>query len=221
MARLVQLALLNRLPRRSRRSRWRRLAKSLARPQTVLWVAPALLLPFLAMALISEDAGPSPIEQTVAALPIPVDQSNPADAAAAGSPFGTGAAPPASVTMPIYNQSALALTTQMQTINANRWDQPDQPVAMLDQMDYAELHPAARAQDDLLAGEVNGLLTMPLSADISFKIFQAYCGAQPGDPFYSVDIKSLPIDRDLLASLQELAQLAPNSGLCPRLSGKG
>jgi hypothetical protein len=219
MARLVHLALLNRLPRRSRRNRWRRLAKSLARPQTVLWVAPALLLPFLAMALINEDNGPSPIEQTVAALPIPVDQSNPAGAAAGGSPFGTGTAPPPSVTMPIYNKSALALTVQMQAMNASRWDQPDQPFAMLDHRDYQELHPASHTQDDLLVGEVNGLLTMPLSADISFKIFQAYCSAQPGDPFYSVDIKALPIDRDLLASLQELARLAPDSGLCPRLAG--
>src|SRR5215472_4482434 len=109
MARLVHLSLLNRLPRRSRRSRrsrWRRLAKSLARPRTVVWAAPALLLPFLAMALINEDSGMSPIEQTVAALPIPVDQSDPAGAAEAGSPFGTGAGPSPSVTMPIYNRSA-------------------------------------------------------------------------------------------------------------------
>jgi hypothetical protein len=219
MARLVHLALLNRLPRRSRRNKWRRLAKSLARPRTALWAAPALLLPFLVMALISEDSGPSPIEQTVAALPIPVDQSNTAGAAAAGSPFGTGAAPSASVTMPIYNKSALAVTAQMQTMNANRWDQPDQPVAILDRMDYEALHPLDRMQDDLLVGEVNGLLTMPLSADLSFKIFEAYCSAQPGDPFYSVDVKSLPIDRDLLASLEQLARLAPDSGLCPRLAG--
>ena len=220
MARLVHLALLNRLPRRSRRNKWRRRAKFLARPQTVLWVAPVLLLPFLAMALINDDSGPSPIEQTVASLPIPVDQSNPTGAGVAGSPFGTGGASP-SVTMPIYNQSALAVTAQMQAINAGRWDQPDQPIAMLDQRDYEELHPLSHAQDDLLAGQVNGLLTMPLSADLSFKIFQAYCSAQPGDPFYAVDVKSLPIDRDLLASLEGLARLAPNSGVCPRLSGAG
>jgi hypothetical protein len=219
MARLVHLALLNRLPRRSRRSKWRRLAKSLARPQTVLWVAPALLLPFLVMALVDEDSGMSPIEQTVAALPIPVDQSNPAGSADAGSPFGTGASPSPSVTMPIYNKSALAITAQMLAMNANRWDQPDQPVAVLERMDYDALHPHEHVQDDLLVGEVNGLLTMPLSSDISFKIFQAYCSAAPGDPFYSVDVKALPIDRDLLASLQELARLAPNSGLCPRLAG--
>lgn len=219
MARLVHLALLNRLPRRSRRNKWRRLAKSLARPRTVLWAAPALLLPFLAIALINVDSGPSPIEETVAALPIPVDQSNPAGAGAAGSPFGTGAGSSPSVTMPIYNQSALAVTAQMQTINANRWDQPDQPVAVLDRMDYEALHPLDHTQDDLLAGEVSGLLTMPLSADLSFRIFEAYCSAQPGDPFYSVDVKSLPIDRDLLTSLEELAHLAPDSGLCPRLAG--
>jgi hypothetical protein len=207
------------LPRRSRRSKWLRLAKSLARPRTALWAAPALLLPFLAMALINEDSGLSPIELTVVALPIPVDQSNPAGASEAGSPFGSGAGPSASVTTPIYNQSALAVMAQMQAMNANRWDQPDQPVAVLERTDYDAVHPHEHMQNDLLVGEVNGLLTMPLSADLSFKIFQAYCSAQPSDPFYGVGVESLPIDRDLLASLEELAKLAPNSGLCPRLAG--
>ena len=214
MARLVHLALLQRLPRGSRRARWRRLAKKLARPQTAFWAAPALLLPLVAAALISEESGPSPIEQTVASLPVPVDQSNPAAALADTSPFGSGAAPPTSVTMPIYNNSALVLSTQMQVMNANRWYEPAQPVEMLDRMDYAQLHPRERSQDDLLVGEVNGLLTTPLSVDLSVKLFRDYCSAQPGDPFYDLDVDALPIDKDLLASLQQLAELAPDSALC-------
>jgi hypothetical protein len=220
MAKLVQLALLQRLPRHSRRSRWRRLGRRLASPRTALWAAPVLALPFLVMALISEDGTPSPIEQTVAALPVPVDQSGPAEAQATGvSPFGAGAGPPPSVTMPIYNNSALALTAQMQVMNAGRSDQPDAPVEQLQALDYAELHPQDRSMDDLLVGQVNGLLTMPLSADISFKIFQEFCNAQPGDAYYTVNIASLPIDHDLLAALEQLAKLTPDSGFCPRLAG--
>jgi hypothetical protein len=217
MARLVHLALLQRLPRTSRRSRWRRVAKKLARPQVALWAAPVLLLPFLAMALINEDGGPSPIEQTVAALPVPVDQSSSAEALADSSPFCSGAAAPTSITMPIYNKSALVLTTQMQVMNANRWYEPSQPVEMLERMDYAQLHPRERVQDDLLVGEINGLLTMPLSADLSIKLFREYCSAQPGDAFYGMDVNSLPIDKDLLGSLQQLARLAPDAGLCPQI----
>lgn len=219
MARLVHLALLQRLPRSSRRSRWRRIAKKLARPQTVLWAAPALLLPFLAMVLINEDIGTSPIEQTVASLPVPVDQSASADTLADASPFGSGASPGTSVTMPIYNKSALVLSAQMQAMNASRSYEPSQPVEMLERLDYAQLHPTERVQDDLLVGEINGLLTMPLSADLSVKIFREYCAAKPGDPFYTVDVNSLPIDKELLASLQQLTRLAPNSGLCPRAAG--
>jgi hypothetical protein len=218
MARLVHLALLQRLPRTSRRSKWRRVAKKLARPQTAFWAAPALLLPFMAMALINEDIGTSPIEQTVASLPVPVDQSNPIQALADTSPFGSGASPPPSVTMPIYNKSALVLSTQMQVMNANRWYEPSHPVEMLERLDYAQLHPRERVQDDLLVGEVSGLLTMPLSADLSIRLFREYCSAQPGDAFYGMDVNSLPIDKDLLASLEQLARLAPNSGLCPRVT---
>ena len=215
---LVHSALRQRFPPRSRRNKWRRVAKKLARPQTALWAAPALLLPLVAMVLISEDSGPSPIEQTVASLPVPVDLSNPAGTLADSSPFGSGSARLTSTTMPIYNTSALVLSTQMQVMNANRWYEPEQPVEILDRMDYAQLHPRERSQDDLLVGEVKGLLTMPLSADLGIKLFREYCAAQPDDPFYDTDVNDLPIDKDLLASLQQLALFAPNSGFCPRVS---
>lgn len=218
MTRLVHLALLQRLPRPRRRSQWRRrLAKRLASPRTALWAAPALLLPFLAIVLISEDRSPSPIEQTVAALPVPVDQSAPANALA--SPFGTGKPPPSSETVPLYNNSALALAARMHALDAARSDQPDAPLERLDRLDYAELHPLDQVKDDLLVGPVNGLLTMPLSADLSFKIFIEYCNARPDDPYYRLDITSLPIEHDMLAALEELARLSPGGTLCPRMAG--
>ena len=224
MARLVHLALLQRLPKHSRRARWRRLAKKLSSPRTALWAAPALLLPILAAVMINEDIGPSPIEQTIEALPLPVaGQSAGATALSPGeSPLGAaGTTPSPSVTMPIYNNSALALTAQMQAMNANRWYEPNAPLDELQQREYAALHPQERVGDDLLVGQVSTLLAMPISPDISFKIFLDFCNAKSGDPYYGVDVNSLPIDPELRASLVELASLTPDSGFCPRLSGKG
>jgi hypothetical protein len=191
----------------------------LASPRTVLWVAPALALPFLALLLIGEDGPPSPIEQTVAALPLPGGQPVPAGPRASGaSPFGAAAAASPEVTMPIYNNSAIVLTSQMRVMNADRSDQPAAPLERLDRIDYAELHPADRAKDDLLVGNVDRLSTTPLPRDLSIKIFFEYCTAQPGDPTYTQDALSLPIEHDLLAALEQLSRLSPGSILCPRLA---
>ena len=52
----------------------------------------------------------------------------------------------------------------------------------------------------------------------SAKIFQEYCYAQPGDAYYGINVQSLPIDRDLLASLVNLAKMTTDTGFCPRLA---
>ena len=75
--------------------------------------------------------------------------------------------------------------------------------------------------DDLLVGQVNALLTSPVAPDISAKIFQEFCHAQPGDAFYGMELKNLPIDRDLLASLVNLAKMTSDTGFCPRLAESG
>jgi hypothetical protein len=223
MTRLVDIALQQRLPPPRRRSQWRRrLAKRLASPRTALWAAPALALPVLAMVLISKDwswSPMSPIERTVAALPVVAGQSGPAGTpATAASPFGTGAGLPPSETGPLYNNSAAALAPRMQTTNGYEWDEPGSPMEHVDRRDYAEIHPRDRSKDDLLVGEVSGLLTTPLSMDLSLKIFLEYCNARPGDPSYDVDVLALPIERERLAAMEQLARLSRGGALCPRLA---
>ena len=185
-----------------------------------MWAAPALLLPLLAMGLVNNERSFSPIEQTIGALPVPVDaQSGTQPLPPGASPLGAaGTGLPTSVTMPIYNNSAQALAARMSLtypmLTEDRAPSQDE----MKSSEYAQLHPRSRMMDDLLVGQVNDLLTSPVSPDISVRIFQEYCNAQPGDPYYAIDIKSLPIDRDLLASLVELASLAPDSGFCPHIT---
>jgi hypothetical protein len=206
--------------RPSRRERRRRLWKALASPRTALWAAPALLLPLLAIGLIDDERSASPIEQTIEALPVPVDQE------AGTQPLSPGATPlgaagtrlPTSVTMPIYNNSAQALAARMALTNVVVSDESQRTQDEMRTSEYDILHPRERMMDDLLVGQVNTLLTSPVAPDISVKIFQEYCNARPGDPYYGVDVTALPIDRDLLSALVQLARLTPDTGFCPRVA---
>jgi hypothetical protein len=221
MSKLVDLALSQRLPRPRRRSQWRRrLAKRLASPRTVLWAAPALALPFLALVLIGEDRSPSPIEQTVNSLPAPAGPSASGDVLASrASPFGAGGRPGVSETVPLYNDSALALAARLRSMGASGSNAPDALLEQLQRLNYAELHPLGGFKDDLLVGPVNGLPATPLSVDLSFKIFMEFCAARPGDPSSSVDVLVSPAERQRLGATEQLAEPSPGGAPCPRLSG--
>jgi len=186
----------------------------------MLWAAPALLLPLLAIGLVDDGRSASPIEQTIEALPVPVDQE------AGTQPLPPGATPlgaagtrlPASVTMPLYNNSAQALAARMSLADPVMADEPERTQDEMRTSEYEIVHPLERTMDDLLVGQVNALLTSPVAPDISVKIFQEYCNARPGDPYYGMSVTDLPIDRDLLASLVQLARLTSDTGFCPDLS---
>ena len=192
----------------------------MASPRTALWAAPALLLPLLAIGMGGQDRAPSPIEQTIQALPVPVD----AEAGTAALPDGdtplgaAGTRLPTSVTMPIYNNSAQALAARLFLTTPVMADEAKHTQEQMRSSEYGLLHPQQRVMDDLLVGQVNALLTSPVAPDISAKIFQEYCYAQPGDAYYGIDVKNLPIDRDLLASLVNLAKMTTDTGFCPRLA---
>ena len=212
--------MIERPKRLSRRARRRRLWKALASPRTALWAAPALLLPLLAIGIGGQERAPSPIEQTIEALPIPVDPGSGAQAPADGStPMGAaGTRLPTSVTMPIYNNSAQALAARLFLTTPVLPEEAKHTQEQMRTSEYELLHPRQRVMDDLLVGQVNALLTSPVAPDLSAKIFQEFCNAQPGDPYYSMDLKNLPIDRDLLSALVNLAKMTSDTGFCPRLS---
>jgi hypothetical protein len=193
----------------------------LASPRTALWAAPALLLPLFAIALTGQDRAPSPIEQTIESLPVPVDSEAGTQALPPGAtPLGAaGTRLPTSVTMPIYNNSAQALAARMFLTAPVVPNEINRTQEQIKTSEYEAVHPQQRMMDDLLVGQVNGLLTSPVAPDISAKIFQEYCNAKPGDPYYGVSLESLPIDRDLLASLVQLAKMTSDSGFCPHLTG--
>ncbi len=192
----------------------------MASPRTALWAAPALLLPLLAIGISGQDRAPSPIEQTIQALPVPVDAEGGTAALADGdTPLGAaGTRLPTSVTMPIYNNSAQALAARLFLTAPVMADEARHTQEEMRTSEYELLHPKTRVMDDLLVGQVNTLLTSPVAPDISAKIFQEFCHAQPGDAFYGMELKNLPIDRDLLASLVNLAKMTSDTGFCPRLA---
>jgi hypothetical protein len=179
-----------------------------------------LLLPLLAIAMNGQERAPSPIEQTIESLPVPVD------AEAGTQPLPPGATPlgaagtrlPTSVTMPIYNNSAQALAARMSVTTPMLYHEEKPLQQDAETARYETLHPTERVMDDLLVGQVNTLLTSPVSPDLSLKIFQEFCNSQPGDPYYGVSITNLPIDPELLATLTQLSRLTTNSGFCPRLT---
>ena len=204
--------------RLSRRARRRRLWKALASPRTAMWAAPALLLPLLAIAMTGQDRAPSPIEQTIEALPVPVasgDEALPSGATSMGA-AGTGL--PTAVTMPMYNNSAQAMAARLSLTMPVLPAEAAHTQEEMRTTEYQLLHPKQRMMDDLLVGQVNALLTSPVAPDISAKIFQEFCNAQPGDPFYSMDVKNLPIDRDMLSALVQLAKMTSDTSFCPRLA---
>jgi hypothetical protein len=185
-----------------------------------MWAAPALLLPLLAIGIFSPERAASPIEQTIEALPVPVDADTGTEPLAPGdTPLGAaGTRLPTSVTMPIYNNSAQAMAARLSLTAPSVRTGGVRTQEEMRTSEYELLHPKTRVMDDLLVGQVNTLLTSPVSPDISGKIFQEFCNAQPEDPYYSMDLKNLPIDRDLLAALVQLAKMTSDTGFCPRLS---
>jgi hypothetical protein len=185
-----------------------------------MWAAPALLLPLLAIGITGQERAPSPIEQTIQALPVPVDAEAGTEALPEGAtPMGAaGTRLPTSVTMPIYNNSAQALAARLSLTTPVLPAEAAHTQEQLRTSEYELLHPRERMMDDLLVGQVNALLTSPVGPDISGKIFQEFCNAQPGDPYYGMDVKNLPIDRDLLSALVSLAKMTSDTAFCPRLA---
>lgn len=182
-----------------------------ASPKPMLVGAPLLLLPILVVFLMQNAPTPSPIELAIAQLPIAGGSSGGGGNAAPSSPLGDdGGALPASVSLPLYANSARPDATP-ESLHDD--DEADRNIEITQ---YTVLHPQSLEQQDLLIGQVALLYETPFNEDLSNKLLQEYCTAKPSDPFYNVSLLYLPIDPVLRDALVRLG--GADSASCPRLN---
>ena len=172
-----------------------------------LWLiigAPALLLPILALTLWNDEPPPSMVEQAIGALPMPGN-----DNAGAAAPMGRQARNlPPDVSLSLYANSARAdAMRQSKTAGSDGQDEGSDYFSR----EFNLLHPATLAREDLLVSDLSLLYSTPLNVDLGVVIFQEYCSARPGDPFYGVDINTLPLSLGLRTAIARA--MASNSGV--------
>ncbi|MCW3477747.1 hypothetical protein [Limobrevibacterium gyesilva] len=173
-----------------------------------------LLLPLAVILFTGDDARLSPVEQAIVALPIAGDAD--ADAGATTSPLGVGGRLPASFSMPLYANSARAEALRI----SMRGDDAATPGDGMDFLgsEFATLHPRSRAGEGGLIGHIQLMYSTPMALDLSATIFQEFCNAQPGDPFFDADVATLPIAPRLREALTRFIPTAANITFCPRLA---
>lgn len=210
--------------RRRRRNQW---WKAFASPKLMVFAIPALIFPLgTAVVLNSRDAALTPVEQAIGALPQAAGMAGarpgaPDAGGEAGgdvSPLGSGAARLTSaVAMPLLAASAGSLATQSAMRNSERSARgTDRDYALTE---FSLLHPDERARDNLVIGDLALVYSNPADAGLTAKIFQAFCTAQPGDPYYTLGIAALPISQTLKQMVIKWETTPGTSGRCPQVTG--
>jgi hypothetical protein len=207
---------INGLRRRRRRKQW---WKAFASPKLMVIAIPALLCPIgAAMVLRSQDVALTPVEQTIDTLPSAGNAAPADDGGADASPLGAGTqrlSP--SAAMPLFAASARATSAMLalrDSAQAARPTDHDYTVT-----EFSLLHPDELARDNMLIGDLGLVYNNPTGTDLSARIFQAYCAARPGDPFYAVNIDTLPITPALKQAAMAWQEIPGATGRCPHVTG--
>jgi hypothetical protein len=182
--------------------------RTFASPKMLLLAAPAMVLPLVIVILSNNPTAPSPVEEAIQQLPVAGGPSTTA------SPNGNGRAGlPESVSVKLYADSARPDATPQSIAIV------DETKTDIDSAQYAVLHPLSMAREDLMIGQLALVFTSPLDAELSGRIFQEFCNAKPGDPFYNVSLNDLPIDGPLRDALVRWSSGSSSASVCPRLQG--
>jgi hypothetical protein len=180
---------------------------------------PALLCPIgAAIVLRSPDVPLTPVEQAIDTLPSAANAVPADDGVVDASPLGSGTqrlSP--SAAMPLLAASARATSATLALRDSERATQPtDRDYAVTQ---FSLLHPDELARDNMVIGDLSLMYSNPTGTDLSMRIFQAYCTAQPGDPFYAVRITALPITPALQQAAMAWQAIPGAVGRCPRVTG--
>ncbi len=119
--------------------------------------------------------------------------------------------------MPLLAASARATSAMVALRDSERAAQPTDRDYAITQ--FSLLHPDELARDNMLIGDLSLMYSNPTGTDLSMRIFQAYCAAQPGDPFYAVRITALPITPALQQAATAWEAIPGAVGRCPRVTG--
>jgi hypothetical protein len=172
--------------------------------------------------LNSQDVPLTPVEQAIDSLPLAAipGGTKPATADGGGnvSPLGSGTTRlmPTSA-MPLLAASAGSVTAQLAMRDSERSLRgTDRDFSMTE---FSLLHPDERARDNMLIGDLALIYNNPADADLTAKIFQAFCTAQPGDPYYNLSIATLPIDLSLKQAVIRWESTPGTNSRCPQITG--
>ena len=134
------------------------------------------------------------------------------------SPLGAGSQQlSAAAAMKLLAASARATSAMLAQRDSERAARPtDRDYAVTQ---FSLLHPDELARDNMLIGDLSLVYSNPTGTDLSARIYQAYCTAMPGDPFYAVSITALPITPALQQAALAWEEIPGATGRCPRVTG--
>jgi hypothetical protein len=119
--------------------------------------------------------------------------------------------------MPLLAASARATSAVLALRDSERAAPPTDRNYAVTQ--FSLLHPDELARDNMLIGDLWLVYNNPTGTDFSARIFQDYCAAVPGDPFYAVSINARPLTPALKQAAMAWEAIPGATGRCPRVSG--
>ncbi len=200
--------------RRRRRKQW---WKEFTSPVLMVIAVPALIFPIAtAIVLRGTDTPLTPVELTINGLPTAAPTEGFAETDA--SPLGAGDARLSlGAALPLYAASARPTAARLAARDSERAASgADRTFALTE---FALLHPQARDRDNMLIGDLPLVYDNPATLDLSARIFQEYCTARPGDPYYTLSITALPINPALKAAVIQWEATPGVTSRCPSVTG--
>ena len=70
------------------------------------------------------------------------------------------------------------------------------------------------SHQDLLVSDISLIYTTPFSTELGVILFQEFCSSRPGDPFYGVNINSLPLSLSMRTALASAVVTSGTFNLC-------